>query len=81
MQTTKQKVYKRPMTAINMWRQRQSHVQVYYEKISSESDPELSLEEVKIDEDEDEEIHVKEKITKDEPMPVNVVSFNNSHQN
>lgn len=73
MEETKKKVYKRPMTAVNMWRQKESKTKIY-EDTEAESDREEDFEEIKVKHDSDDELHVKQKITKTETMPVNVVS-------
>ena len=49
MATTKQKVYKRPMTAVNRWKKKQPTATHVYEKLSEGSDFDREFEEVKVD--------------------------------
>ena len=76
LETNRKKVYKRPMTAVNLQRKRKAGINIFKKDSDDEMPVEVVKNVVKKEQDyKDEELVVKQKITVEDPLPANVVSI------
>lgn len=86
MNSARTKVYKRPMTAVNAYKQKQTGTIIIQRQKQEETEEDTEVEMLQANNPvaskpmqehkvEDDEMYVKQKITLDEPMPVNIVSL------